>query len=225
MHGKMDPNVTVVMNGQVSPDMLRELVESWQRANGLMVDGVLGPQTRGAITLVLMANDKRTPRPTRIYSSISIAERAVAIAVAEIGRGEDPKLGNNQGHDIERYKAYTGLGSGGSDAWCAVFMSYCFKMAAGGKESFELSAGAKKLLRSVSKVGREPAYPETGAVICWHRGIKLDWRGHVGIVEQFDRASDTLTVIEGNKGSPARVARFIYPAGLWRQRLYGVAVL
>lgn len=156
-----------------------------------------------------------------------LERKAVEIARGELGRGEAG--GNNRGGDVEKYRAAAGkVGSRG--AWCASFVSWCFKTAAdevtGARVGFSLSPGARRLTLNVGRHGAFVTDPHVGAVICWHRGIRITWRKHVGIVSWVSSDGESIKVIEGNKGKfPARVKVVSYPDGLWRRRLYKIATL
>lgn len=156
-----------------------------------------------------------------------LAQVALDFAIGEIGSGEDPRLGNNQGLDVLRYHAAVSMKSEGS--WCAAFVSYCYKRAAAELQvtlPFELSAGAKKLARNIGLAGRTLKVPEAGAVICWNRGI--GWTGHVGIIESVAHTGrgTSIVTVEGNRGPfPSRVERYHYREGSWQKRLYLLARL
>jgi hypothetical protein len=139
-----------------------------------------------------------------------LMEQAVVAAKGEIGKGEAGS--NNSGDDVVKYRR--GVDDKGS--WCAAFVCWCFEEAAAATGlylPFNRTHGAKKLYRSVLKVGHEVAHkPVPGSVICWDRGSLANdpnpWQGHVGIVAQYLNATDELVWIDGNVGSfPARCAR------------------
>lgn len=138
----------------------------------------------------------------------------VEMAVRELGKGEDPLLGNNQGHDVVRYRG----GIDDKGAWCADFVFYCYAQAAkrlyGSRESlpFKRSRSAKGLYRRIGKAGSFVKRPMVGDVVLFERGLDGDWKGHIGIVEQVD--STGYTSIEGNVGKvPARVKRVTHLFG------------
>lgn len=157
----------------------------------------------------------------------ALSQLAIDYAIGEIGSGEDPRLGNNKGLDIERYHGVISAKSSGN--WCAAFVSYCYKRAAAELQTtlpFALSAGAKRLAKNIGEAGRTLKVPEAGAVICWNRGI--GWTGHIGIVESTFATADgiSITTIEGNAGKfPSRVERYHYREGSWQKRLYLMARL
>ena len=153
----------------------------------------------------------------------SLEHCLLAVARLEIGRGET--TGNNRGVDVVKYRR--GVDDGGS--WCAAFVSYCYEGAAlmvGRPLPRPLMRhhGAKRLGGLVEAAGRRLSVPEPGSVIWWDRGDPGSWQGHIGIVSHYDPATDTVHVIEGNKGSfPALVKEIPYPNGKWRRRLEGIA--
>lgn len=221
---RKDYNVRAVLTGDITPAMLALMVESYQKENGLIADGQCGPKTMAH----LMSRVLRRAAPPD--SNMPLRLRALEFARREIGRGEDPSLGNNRGEVLDEYRETAGLPVGGGDAWCAAFICAMFvKASLSGKAPFEVSTGAKRLVRNVAVAGLETINPEPGAVICWHRGIAVDWRGHVGLIESYNAESDLLVTIEGNKNlrgqSIAKVERFSYPAGSWRERLYKIALI
>lgn len=133
--------------------------------------------------------------------------RVLAIAKQEIGKGEDPRLGNNRGSDVYRYR-----GADGAGAWCAAFAGYCIEHAykeMGRALPFKRSNGAKRLFKNIRKagtyLGRATAAVRPGDVVCWHRGKAGSWQGHIGIVSEI-HDDGTFSSIEGNVGRvPAKV--------------------
>lgn len=149
--------------------------------------------------------------------------RALGFAKKEIGNGEQG--GNNQGSHIRRWRAADGTGGAimSKGAWCAVFVSYCIRLAARWDPPFKTSRSAKRLIRNAAEHGQVLERPEPGALIAWHRGPGTSWRGHIGICESYTEATDTLTTVEGNRGKyPSAVEEYIYPDGAWRKRLYKI---
>lgn len=152
---------------------------------------------------------------------MSYIQRLIGYAQSEIGKGEDP-VGSNRGVHVEKYLATVGVKPG--NPWCAAFASWCMVKAAGGAPlRCEISGSAKRLVKNVGNAGRFMALPAVGALIVWHRGGLFDWKGHVGLVESYNRSTDTLITIEGNRTS--NVQRFHYPRGKWREKLYRIAML
>jgi len=166
------------------------------------------------------------PEIERVTMPVMLGELAMRVALSELGHGET--VGNNRGPDIERYRGGDGTGGspGGSGAWCASFVSWCFVQLAhqaGLTLPFDTSRGAKRLAKNIAAAGDriDPAKAQGGDVICWHRGKAGSWQGHVGFVEMRDR-SGLLHTVEGNVGAfPSRVRRLVHDPD--HERVYLVA--
>jgi len=162
-----------------------------------------------------------------LMRELPVATRILDVARSELGRGEDPALGNNRGADIERWSRACGFPVGRGGAWCATFASFVLLRATSSTHpDLKLSRGAKRLVRNVAAVGENLAAPRPGALIAWNRGSGISWRGHVGICEEFNSQLGTLVTIEGNRGDvPSRVRRYMYGPDEWSRRLYRIAGL
>lgn len=181
-----------------------------------------------------------------IIGPSELAERALQIAAASIGQGEEG--GNNRGPAIDGWRAITGVGGvGGAGPWCAVAFGAWYYQASlsAGPLLFDLSAGAWRLYKNMGKAGRFLSvaelekFPELaplliGAAACWHRGAgPLDWQKHIGMVSGYGLDSvgqvAHLETIEGNKNIKgqrfAAISRFPYPSGRWKERLVGFAIV
>ena len=159
-----------------------------------------------------------------------LALRAVELAVLELDHGEDPALRNNEGADLDRYRAV--IPGHPEGAWCAALISYVFKLASAQLSiglPFELSAGARRLALNMGRAGRFLELPEVGSVICRRRpGTVLLWQRHAQLVESvtFGNGGLVVGVIEGNVGPfPARVRRHVYSPGKWRDGVDLVAAV
>jgi hypothetical protein len=154
---------------------------------------------------------------------VTLEQQLVAVVRAELGKGETGA--NNTGPDVIRYRA----GASDNQPWCAAFVSYAYARAAkacGVKLPPPLRRchSAKRLGGLVMQAGQMLDAPEPGCVVVWHRGAPGSAFGHIGVCEEYDPATDTLTAIEGNRGSfPSVVSRFRYPAGKWREHLEMIA--
>jgi hypothetical protein len=150
--------------------------------------------------------------------------QALELGKREVGNGEQGS--NNRGRDVVRYRR----GQDNAGPWCAAFLSYLFEESAarlGYWLPFQRTHLAQQLYRRVAAAGRSVDIPNAGDVICWERGDRGGWQGHVGLVILYlADMEDTLIVLEGNRGPfPAKVNEFSYPAGKWRRRLVGVGRL
>jgi hypothetical protein len=156
-----------------------------------------------------------------------LARRSLAIAIAEIGKGE--RGGDNRGPDVERYIAPARP----PQNWCAGFVGWCYEQAAaelGIALPFQRSLGAKRLGRNVGAVGRtftDPALAKPGDLMVFSRGAKGSWMGHVAMVEDIGKPAGMLSVVytvEGNSGPKVRrrvrdtgpLGRFAFFASLRR---------
>ena len=193
------------------------LVELWQEAYGLSVDGMCGPAT--------IASIEKEMSPTAWFTSIGL--QALDIAITCIGKGEEG--GNNSGPFVEGLHQKEFDGDDDDDgAWCAAFVSTCFEQAVerlGIPMPFIRSAGAKDLFYNIGKAGMFVSIPNVrpGDVVCWDRGKKGSWQGHIGFVEGYEQSTGILHTIEGNVGKyPSKVKRFIHDTTI-DDRLEGFA--
>lgn len=119
-----------------------------------------------------MGRESRIALPAREGANLlrRFQQLALEVAAENIGRGEDPMLGNNRGPWVEKWRAGDAVDItrlhqqkvGGSGSWCAVFGSYCDAEAArrlGAELGCEFTLphptfrGAKALARSPAKYG------------------------------------------------------------------------
>lgn len=147
-------------------------------------------------------------------------DRALVLADLFIGMGEAGS--NNRGPFVE--SCFRGVRKRGN--WCAAFVALVLEEAGAIPRLRDRDRrGVKRLAKVIAKLGRRVDTPVPGAVIAWHRFGVRDWRGHIELCEEYDQTTDTLTTIAGNVGRfPAQVQRRVYPAGLWRRRLYMMAI-
>ena len=125
----------------------------------------------------------------------------LAVAKGEIGKGESGA--NNSGAAVAKYRN----GGKGKGPWCAAFVSWCIEHSdVAGK--VKRSHGAKRLFRRVVRAGAfTDDDPLPGDIVCWHRGKKGSWKGHIGIVSRVE--GSTFWAIEGNRGRfPSKVAEY-----------------
>jgi len=203
-------NLDQVVQGLLTGDHLTVLTEAWQEAHNLKVDGYCGPATRGSLEASM-----RSQNPLGIT--------ALEVAVENLGKGEEG--GNNSGEFVEMLHNKNYDGDPDDDgAWCAAFVSFCFETACsrlGIDMPFRRSTGAKSLYRKIGAAGEFVQVPEPGDVVCWDRGVKGSWQGHIGIVEKCENG--ILYTVEGNVGRfPSVVRRFAHNLDL-QPRLEGFA--
>jgi hypothetical protein len=205
-------NMDRVSAGAITGDHITVLTKAYQKSNGLKQDGYCGPATISSIDAGLAPS-----------TSCSLGEEALRIAILEIGNGEVG--GNNSGPHIAKYKGIADDGNPDDDgAWCASFVGWCFETAArnlGVELPFRRSHGAKRIFQYIGDSGDYVTMPAAGDVVCWDRGVKGSWQGHIGIVEKIENG--ILYTVEGNVGRyPSIVRRFQHNMDL-QTRLEGFA--
>jgi hypothetical protein len=222
MPTRLDPNIMAVLSGNITPDMLRWLVAAGQEKLGVEVDGIAG-----AITLATLW--ARTHTSIEIQPGATLAERALAYAIADIGKGEEG--GNNEGPYIEHLCVTAKLGAMKRPKWCAIACSAWYTLAAGPMPlPFKQSAGGRELFNNMAAApgARIITVPEPGALICWLRrnSIGLVVGAHVALIESYQAGTDRLQTIDGNRNMRgqrfALVDRFPHPQGIWRKDLVGM---
>ena len=200
-------NKKQITSGDLKVSMITKMVRYWQEGNGLSVDGYCGPNTQSSLSSTF----------ANIRGVSDLSEAALSIAIESLGEGETG--GNNSGPFVEMLHGLEFDGDDDDDgAWCAAFVSYCFKQASarvGQDIPFSPSGGAKRLYKNISNAGVVLSVDQSangsrvlpGDVICFHRGDPSGWMGHIGIVERV--SPGVIYTIEGNVGSyPSKVRRF-----------------
>lgn len=172
-----------------------------------------------------------------IIANKSLGYRAMELGLKEIGRGEDPALGNNRGHYVSLWKVEAGLAwVKDGDPWCAIFASAMLARVCGGfdKVPFKLYSGARKLCESAATMpgARWSDEPVPGALALFKRpgGMHVCF-----ILEHRPDLGDRLRTLDGNKDKKrtwygkvkryALVDTFGHPQGSWRETWQGGVVL
>ena len=170
-------------------------VKAFQRAAGLIADGIVGPRTDEAL-----ANSGAQPVPqTSLYGPAALAE-----ALTHVGYSEQPP-----GSNKTKFGEWFGVNG---VAWCAMFMSYCFSragitLAAGyngagvNKKGCAYCPTVEAWLRVEEKwIGR--TIPQSGDLVLFQfdRDPEPD---HIGIVDKVYDATHFSTV-EGNVSSEVK---------------------
>ncbi len=147
---------------------------------------------------------------------MTLAERAVEIAISQIGRGETDR--NNSGVWVREY-----LRSEAPQAWCAGLVSWVYELAWARQLGYDKWLDAPKAVRQAcplkrshgarrlfTSLPRRPHGPEVGDIACWSRGALGSGLGHVGIVVKVGPDSVFRTV-EGNRGGfPSKVREYAH---------------
>ncbi|MEI6160492.1 MAG: peptidoglycan-binding domain-containing protein [Roseococcus sp.] len=161
------------------------------QGQALEVDGECGPVTWAAIFGAEVASKLGPAGP--------LGERALAVAVGELGHMEVPP-GSNAGPEVEKYLASVGLGRG--LPWCAAFVFWCASRA--GPNALPRTGGVEKMWRDGLSVGlpalrpaeaqAEPSRIAPGMIFFITHG---GGTGHTGFVEGIAPGGRLITV-EGN---------------------------
>ena len=193
-------NEEQINSGSFSDEHIIQLVAFWQEQHGLSIDGCCGPNTQKSLDAAIGPHYVTPPQ---------LAGAMLQVAIENLGKGEEG--GNNSGPFVEMLhgKEYDG-DTDDDGAWCARFVSYCLAQACDRLDAVmpcKPSGGAKRLYKSIGKAGSFVEHPMPGDVVCWDRGKKGSWQGHIGIVERCE--DGVLYTVEGNVGRyPSKVRRF-----------------
>jgi hypothetical protein len=127
-------------------------------------------------------------------SKYMLSQKALEIAVTQIGEEEHPK-GSNWGHPVQEYLASVGIGFPAS--WCMAFVYWCHNKAASQLSVNNPMAKTGGVLAEYNQSGkyRVKDDPQPGDVFIMDFGHGL---GHTGFVESYDTATQTIHTIEGN---------------------------
>lgn len=123
----------------------------------------------------------------------TLGERALRVAVAELGVREIPD-GSNSGPRVRQYQAATWL-PGTGWPWCAAFVNWAYRQA--GYVLPDRSAGAWDLVDRAVRNGWAVTVPPSGVrpgdIVAWRTGS-----GHVSLAERYDPATGLLHTVDGN---------------------------
>ncbi len=232
----MEPPMAV--DGRMSADMTAA-IRRFQQENGCKVDGIVGPETLGALDRKLGLPPREPPAPSMGGGGMGrqmplpggggmpapidpnapppgppapgVAGRVIASARGELGVRE--ATGNNDGVPAQRYSF------GQNEAWCANFVSWNFRQAGAQLPGNQDAIGScDTMARELAKRGalfqKGQGTPQPGDIIFFGKPGDLT---HVGIVQRVENGQ--VYTIEGNSGN--RVAERSYPLDSPRIMSYG----
>lgn len=163
-------------------------VAAFQRAAGLVPDGIAGPLTRKALAVADVSEKRAEPDQPGWLT----------LAAAELGVKEGPGAANNP--RVVQLFADAGFAGIKQDsvAWCSAAVGAMLKRA-GHKPSGSLAA------RSYEGWGIGLKDPVLGCIATKRRG-NSSWQGHVGFVVGANK--DQIFLLGGNQGDAWSVAAF-----------------
>jgi hypothetical protein len=124
---------------------------------------------------------------------MTLQEKALEIAVSQIGQEEKPR-GSNWGEPVKSYLASVGITFPAS--WCMAFMYWCFKAAAKelGRTIPLVKTGGVLNAWQKAPASVKVSDPQPGDIFIQDHGHGL---GHTGIVVKVNK-DGTIDTIEGN---------------------------
>lgn len=182
-----------IVDGRYGPTT-SHAVRLFQKANRLQVDGIYGPKTAKLLT----ATGTKTKPPPAAPTAASKGLKALHEALKHLGVKESPASSNKT-----KFGVWFGVDG---VPWCAIFMSYCFTIAAGvtlckgfkGAGVFPKGCAyvptVEAWLRATGQwIGAAAPQPGDIAIYDWDGGVA----DHIGIVESY-LGGGKFTAIEGN---------------------------
>lgn len=163
-------------------------VRDFQAANGLVVDGIVGPQTRGALlasTAIEVSSDRMLlpwySEASRLYGTKEIP-----------GRDSNPEI-LDWADDLDIAYADDDI------PWCGLFVAHCI----GSTLAEEVLPSTPLLARAWQGFGINTE-PTRGSVLVFWRGSRDGWKGHVGFYAGED--ANAYCVLGGNQSNMVSLA-------------------
>lgn len=163
-------------------------VTAFQKAAGLVADGIAGPLTRAALQKADVTERRAEPE---MPAWLALA-RAEVGTVEGIGKANNPKV-----IAYFRDAGFAGV-KDDATAWCAAFVNAMLERA-GIRGSRSLAA------RSFETWGIGIAQPVLGCIATKRRGGS-SWQGHTGIVVGANK--DQIFLLGGNQSDKVSIAAF-----------------
>ncbi|THB70466.1 MAG: TIGR02594 family protein [Gammaproteobacteria bacterium] len=180
-------------------------IKDFQAANGLAVDGLVGPITQAALL------QGEEPQVEEEEFAIPLTLPWLETAYNLIGTQEQPGAGSNEAilgwaEDLE-------ITSYNDDdiPWCGLFVAHCV----GSQMPEEVLPNNPLGARQWEKFGNEVS-PCLGSVMVFWRGSRDGWKGHVGFYwAEDDSAYHILGGNQSNSVSVTRVAKDRFLSARW----------
>jgi len=173
-------------------------VQAFQRAHGLVVDGVVGPKTADALDLDgTPSHAPVVSKPVQVQTG-SGEPPWLAVARGELGQKEI--VGRQNNSRIIEYHAATSLKAKDDEtAWCSSFANWCLKQA--GFKGTNNALAASWLKWGVAGTARPGAIAVVGTRSTCHVGFLIE------------ETATHYKLLGGNQGNQVKVSQ--YPKGEW----------
>jgi uncharacterized protein (TIGR02594 family) len=167
-------------------------VKAFQAANGLEVDGVVGPQTAGVLfgDLVLPAAEEKQNSGSVL---VWFEEATSLLGTREVGGSASNPMILDWADDLDIHYADDDI------PWCGLFVAHCIGATLPDEELPGNPLGA----RNWSSFGTK-TQPRLGAVMVFWRGSPDGWKGHVGFYN--GESSDAYQILGGNQSNSVSLA-------------------
>lgn len=170
-------------------------IKEFQTANGLVADGLIGPNTK-AVLFKDHGEDESENEEFVIPSTIPWLETAFGL----VGTQEQPGIGSNEA--ILGWAENLDVTSYNDDdiPWCGLFVAHCV----GSQMPEETLPNNPLGARKWAGFGYEVS-PRLGAVMVFWRGSPEGWKGHVGLYWAEDDTA--YHILGGNQSNSVNVTR------------------
>lgn len=181
-----DPGPLDGIRGRLTMRAIRE----YQADHGLVVDGIVGPQTALSLNPSLPAPDAKDNH--QLMPWVDEAQRLRGIK--EISGPKSNKLILDWADDLDLWYPDDDI------PWCGLFVAHCIGSQLPNEPLPDNPLGA----RNWSKFGVEST-SVYGSILVFWRGKPNGWKGHVGFYASED--STTFHVLGGNQSNSVSIAR------------------
>jgi uncharacterized protein (TIGR02594 family) len=196
LNSRLSPSPGLTVDGIFGP-MTERAVLRFQKANGVMVDGIVGQQTWEKLT---GTPGSPAPAPAPGLPDNDDTPRWMAIAQAEMQRGVHELAGSNHNSRIVEYHQTTTLRATDDEtSWCSSFVNWCMRQA--GQQGTNLANA-----RSWLDWGQALDEPRKGCVVVLWRGSRTGWQGHVAFFN--GKSGSQLSLLGGNQSDSVCISNY-----------------